>query len=160
MPYELLGRLTYLAARPFLRLEVRGHPPPTVRAGFRLGLLTCWLFGRAVSSLPLSEKLQYFVIDTARNGLGPSPDDQWCNPPGRVLGEKPSGTTVDSLVDAYLWSSRLASLMGRATAVRPPASGGPVTPSVLYRGLRTNRRRSSLLRNPRDPSAQAEGVVP
>ncbi len=50
-------RSTYWAARPFLRLEVRGHPPPTVRACFRLGLLTRWLFGRAVSSLPLPEKL-------------------------------------------------------------------------------------------------------
>ena len=46
---------------------------------------------------------KHFVIDTARNGLGPNPDDQWCNPPGRALGEKPSGSTLDPLVDAYLW---------------------------------------------------------
>ncbi len=46
---------------------------------------------------------KHFVIDTARNGLGPSPDNQWCNPPGRALGEKPSGSTNDPLVDAYLW---------------------------------------------------------
>ena len=45
----------------------------------------------------------HFVIDTARNGLGPSPDDQWCNPPGRALGEKPGSATADPSVDAYLW---------------------------------------------------------
>ncbi len=45
----------------------------------------------------------HFVIDTARNGLGPSPNNQWCNPPGRALGEKPKAATADPLVDAYLW---------------------------------------------------------
>lgn len=46
---------------------------------------------------------EHFIIDTARNGLGPSPDNQWCNPPGRALGEKPGAATADPLVDAYLW---------------------------------------------------------
>ena len=46
---------------------------------------------------------KHFVIDTARNGLGPSPDNQWCNPSGRALGEKPGAATADPLVDAYLW---------------------------------------------------------
>ncbi len=46
---------------------------------------------------------KHFVIDTARNGLGPSPDNQWCNPPGRALGEKPGAVTADPAVDAYLW---------------------------------------------------------
>ena len=45
----------------------------------------------------------HFVIDTARNGLGPSPDNGWCNPPGRALGEKPGAETADPLADAYLW---------------------------------------------------------
>ena len=27
-----------------------------------------------------------FVVDTSRNGLGPDPDNQWCNPPGRAPG--------------------------------------------------------------------------
>ena len=36
---------------------------------------------------------KHFIIDTARNGLGPSPDDQWCNPPRRALGEKPGAAT-------------------------------------------------------------------
>ncbi len=57
-------------------------------------------YGKDLSS-PLGGK--HFVIDTSRNGLGPSPDDQWCNPPGRALGEKPTAATADPLVDAYLW---------------------------------------------------------
>lgn len=53
-----------------------------------------------------------FVIDTSRNGQGhwqPDadtnyPDAQdWCNPPGRGLGERPSANTDDPLLDAMLW---------------------------------------------------------
>lgn len=46
---------------------------------------------------------KHFVIDTARNGLGPTADKQWCNPSGRALGEKPTVTHQHSLVDALLW---------------------------------------------------------
>ncbi|MGP3940628.1 MULTISPECIES: glycoside hydrolase family 6 protein [Streptomyces] len=59
----------------------------------------------------------HFVIDTSRNGNGPlrlrgaarhgvRARDSWCNPPGRALGERPSTTTGDRLVDAYLWIKR------------------------------------------------------
>jgi endoglucanase len=47
----------------------------------------------------------HFVIDTSRNGLGPSPDGQWCNPPGRALGAKP-GTPPDYRLDWNLWVKR------------------------------------------------------
>ncbi|MFD7456131.1 MULTISPECIES: glycoside hydrolase family 6 protein [unclassified Streptomyces] len=51
-----------------------------------------------------------FVIDTSRNGNGPytegNPDERWCNPPGRALGETPTTKTADPLVDAYLWVKR------------------------------------------------------
>ncbi|GAA2957704.1 glycoside hydrolase family 6 protein [Streptomyces enissocaesilis] len=51
-----------------------------------------------------------FVIDTSRNGNGPytggDPAENWCNPPGRALGEKPTTKTGDDLVDAYLWIKR------------------------------------------------------
>ena len=57
-------------------------------------------YGKDLSSRVAGE---HFIIDTARNGLGPSPDNQWCNPPGRALGEKPGAATADPLVDAYLW---------------------------------------------------------
>ncbi|MFJ2111401.1 MULTISPECIES: glycoside hydrolase family 6 protein [unclassified Streptomyces] len=51
-----------------------------------------------------------FVIDTSRNGNGPytkgDPGENWCNPPGRALGERPTIQTGDPLVKAYLWIKR------------------------------------------------------
>lgn len=51
-----------------------------------------------------------FVIDTSRNGNGPytegDPSENWCNPPGRALGEEPTTKTGDDLVDAYMWVKR------------------------------------------------------
>ena len=51
-----------------------------------------------------------FVIDTSRNGNGPytkgDPSENWCNPPGRALGERPTTKTGDPLVKAYLWIKR------------------------------------------------------
>jgi len=44
----------------------------------------------------------YFVIDTSRNGQGPN-DVEWCNPPGRGLGERPTTDTSHPHCDAYLW---------------------------------------------------------
>jgi endoglucanase len=53
---------------------------------------------------------KHFVIDTSRNGNGPytggEPEENWCNPPGRALGEAPTTDTGDPLVDAYLWVKR------------------------------------------------------
>jgi endoglucanase len=53
---------------------------------------------------------KHFVIDTSRNGNGPytggDPKENWCNPPGRALGEAPTTDTGDPLVDAYLWVKR------------------------------------------------------
>jgi endoglucanase len=74
------------------------------------------LMGTSVATLP-------FVIDTSRNGLGPLDAssyaaapynqpadviatlnaDNWCNPPGRGVGLRPTLTTNVPLVDAYLW---------------------------------------------------------
>jgi endoglucanase len=54
--------------------------------------------------------LKHFVIDTSRNGQGPwtpttsYPDPQdWCNPPDRGLGLRPTADTGNLLIDAYLW---------------------------------------------------------
>lgn len=48
-----------------------------------------------------------FVIDTSRNAKGvysnPGDSEAWCNPPGRGLGVKPTTSTGQPLVDAYLW---------------------------------------------------------
>ncbi|AEH08390.1 glycoside hydrolase family 6 protein [Candidatus Protofrankia datiscae] len=45
----------------------------------------------------------HFVVDTSRNGYGPAPDKQWCNPPGRALGARPTTQTGDEHADAFLW---------------------------------------------------------
>jgi endoglucanase len=54
----------------------------------------------------------HFVVDTSRDGQGawtppadhPAGDPQnWCNPPDRGLGLRPTANTKQPLVDAYLW---------------------------------------------------------
>ncbi len=59
---------------------------------------------------PGDEGLSGFVIDTSRNGQGPwtpsvsYPDPQdWCNPPDRGVGLRPTADTGSMLIDAYLW---------------------------------------------------------
>lgn len=55
--------------------------------------------------------LAHFVIDTSRNGQGPwavpagtYPDNQdWCNPPNRGVGIRPTTDTGNALADAFLW---------------------------------------------------------
>jgi len=44
----------------------------------------------------------HVVIDTSRNGQGPAPNLEWCNPSGRGLGLPPSAQSGNP-VDAYLW---------------------------------------------------------
>ncbi|MGE9695180.1 MULTISPECIES: glycoside hydrolase family 6 protein [unclassified Streptomyces] len=64
-------------------------------------------YGKELSALVGGK---HFVVDTSRNGNGPStegdPGERWCNPPGRALGEPPTTRTADPLVDAYLWVKR------------------------------------------------------
>ena len=43
------------------------------------------------------------VIDVSRNGAGPAPDAEWCDPPGRALGEAPTLATGVATVAGYLW---------------------------------------------------------
>jgi endoglucanase len=57
------------------------------------------------------EPTKTFIIDTSRNGQGPwtppagvYPDPQdWCNPPDRGAGIRPTTATSSPLVDAYVW---------------------------------------------------------
>lgn len=46
---------------------------------------------------------KHFIIDSGRNGLGPTADYQWCNPAGRAIGRRPTTSTGNTLIDAYLW---------------------------------------------------------
>jgi endoglucanase len=61
---------------------------------------------------------KHFVVDTSRNGLGPAPDGDWCNPPGRALGLRPGSVTGVSRQDANLWVKRPGQSDG-------PCHGGP-----------------------------------
>ena len=58
-------------------------------------------YGRKVSALVGGK---HFVIDTSRNGNGGS--NEWCNPSGVALGEAPTTSTGQALVDAFLWVKR------------------------------------------------------
>ncbi len=70
-------------------------------------------YGRAIAA----QVGKHFVIDTGRNGLGPN-GDEWCNPPGRALGPRPTTATGDGLVDAFLWIKQPGFSDG-------PCNGGP-----------------------------------
>jgi len=60
-------------------------------------------YGEAISALVRGK---HFVIDTGRNGAGPTSTNEWCNPPGRGLGVTPTTATGHRLVDALLWIKR------------------------------------------------------
>jgi endoglucanase len=57
-------------------------------------------YGKELSAL-LGGK--HFIVDTSRNGNGPTADSAWCNPPGRAIGHPPTFSTGEPLVDAFLW---------------------------------------------------------
>jgi endoglucanase len=86
----------------------------------------------AIAAVPERQgKLTHFVLDTSRNGLGhwtppggfPDPQD-WCNPPGRGLGARPTTHTGNDLVDAFLWVKRPGESDGSCTRGLP----GPEDP--------------------------------
>ncbi len=73
-----------------------------------------------------------FVIDTSRNGNGPytegDPNERWCNPPGRALGETPTTKTSDPWSTPTSGSNAPESRTANARAARRRASGGRSTP--------------------------------
>lgn len=97
----------------------------------RTGTATC--SDAALASAPAdARRLTHFVLDTSRNGLGhwvppqgvyPDPQD-WCNPPGRGLGARPTTRTGNELVDAFLWVKRPGESDGQCTRGTP----GPEDP--------------------------------
>lgn len=61
-------------------------------------------YGDAISGMTNGA---HYVIDTSRNGAGPTADAlYWCNPSGRALGAAPTTATASPNVDAYLWVKR------------------------------------------------------
>jgi endoglucanase len=86
-----------------------------------------------VASVPADPRtLTHFVLDTSRNGQGPwtppagvySDPQDWCNPPGRGLGVRPSTRTGNALVDAFLWVKRPGESDGQCTR----GTAGPTDP--------------------------------
>lgn len=67
----------------------------------------------------LSDRLggMHALVDTSRNGAGAPGDGEWCNPPGRSVGD-PSGTYGDDVVDTNLWIKPPGESDG-------PCNGGP-----------------------------------
>lgn len=74
-----------------------------------------------------------FVIDTGRNGAGPAPGDAWCNPPGRALGQVPTGLTGDPAVDALLWIKRPGESDGACNGGPPAGAWWPEGALALAR---------------------------
>ncbi|MDT0269403.1 glycoside hydrolase family 6 protein [Streptomyces sp. DSM 44915] len=65
------------------------------------------------------------VIDTSRNGNGPD-GEEWCDPPGRLVGENPTANTGNPRIDAYLW----VKLPGELDGCAGPA--GSFSPEMAY----------------------------
>jgi len=89
-----------------------------------------WYAANLGSAVPTT----HFVVDTSRNGQGPwtppagvYPDPQdWCNPPGRGLGLRPTADTGDQLIDAFLWIKTPGESDGECTrGLGPPGTVDP-----------------------------------
>ena len=66
----------------------------------------------------------HFVIDTSRNGRGPwHGKEEWCNPPRRGLGARPTTNTGDPLVDAFLWVKAPGESDGECADGKDPPAG-------------------------------------
>ena len=97
---ELLGEWSGVALSPYGEWSEESDDPALNVSGYPYRF---W-----------GEPTTHFVVDTSRNGLGPwdwaaagysdsGSAQDWCNPPDRGLGIKPTTHTGSDLVDAYLW---------------------------------------------------------
>jgi endoglucanase len=65
-----------------------------------------------------------FVIDTSRNGRGPwHGKEEWCNPPRRGLGARPTTSTGIPGVDAFLWVKSPGESDGECANGKDPPAG-------------------------------------
>jgi endoglucanase len=100
---QLLGEWTGVALSPYGEWSDTTNTPNLNTSGINL---------RYANMLGSTIPTTHFVFDTSRNGVGPwqppanhpagDPQD-WCNPPDRGLGLRPTANTGNPLVDAYLW---------------------------------------------------------
>ena len=102
-----------------------------------------------------------FVIDSSRNGQGPwVGNEDWCNPPDRGLGLRPTSNTGVPLIDAYPWVKIPAESDGSCT--RGTAGPGDPVRGMVTRPRASGSRswRSSWRTMPRRRSRPAgRGVV-
>ncbi|TXI65910.1 glycoside hydrolase family 6 protein [Mycolicibacterium mageritense] len=76
-------------------------------------------YGEAISA---QTNGAHYVIDTSRNGAGPTDDAlYWCNPTGRALGTPPTTATAGPHADAYLWVKRPGESDGTCDRGEPQA---------------------------------------
>jgi endoglucanase len=99
-------------------------------AGFSLNVANFWptpdvvAYGKSVSQALGGA---HFVVDTSRNGNGKPAGEtvdggpSFCNPPGRKLGQAPTQSTGEPLVDAYLWVKRVGESDGSCRPGEPAA---------------------------------------
>jgi endoglucanase len=76
--------------------------------GFSLNVASYWPTAEQIAygnALALALGGKHYVVDTSRNGRGPL-GNEWCNPPGRGLGERPTTATASPFADAYFWIKR------------------------------------------------------
>jgi endoglucanase len=75
------------------------------------------------------------VIDASRNGVGPwappapysaAQAQDWCNPPDRGLGIRPTANTGNALAAAYLWIKIPGQSDGQCTRWAPDGGIDPV----------------------------------
>jgi endoglucanase len=102
-------------------------------SGPRMPFNTSGINLRYANMLGATQPTTHFVIDTSRNGQGPwippanhpagDPQD-WCNPPDRGLGERPTANTGQPLVDAYLW----VKIPGESDGQCARWTSGPIDP--------------------------------
>jgi len=103
---------------------------------------TVGIDSRWASLLGSTQPTTHFVVDTSRDGVGPwkptvaYPDPQdWCNPPGRGVGPRPTTRTHNPLVDAFLWvkvpgESDGSCNRGIVGSTTDPECGGIVDPAA------------------------------
>jgi endoglucanase len=120
---QLLGEWTGVALSAYGQWSDSTNTPELNTSGINL---------RYTNMLGATQPTAHFVIDTSRNGVGPwnppahpAGDAQdWCNPPGRGLGERPTANTGQPLVDAYLW----VKIPGESDGQCYRWTGGPLDP--------------------------------
>ncbi len=101
-----------------------------------------WYAEHVDTLAPPASALKHFVVDTSRNGRGawnpPAaayPDPQnWCNPPDRGIGPRPTASTGVPLADAYLFVKTIGESDGQCTrgtaGPGDPVYGNTVDPAA------------------------------